>query len=251
MGSVKALKSGVIDLWSITQAFQGIWQLLVISGLSVGAEMMIAKAGASPVEATVIAITFAFLLVLCLIAYRLYWLNVYMEFKPSEHTSFFYEWGKPSQDEEMIAAFYSKSTTQSTVARVRLRIYGGDTVEGVKVILTNVKDCPELNGLLPFSLRFKDDNCTPHKTCLDLNAEDDQFVDVASWIWDSKCHPAIVFHRAIGDIEVPLKEYEITLRLTGKGIRSDTKRFWIGIAKENKPELGLREGLFSMRALDN
>lgn len=152
MGRRKSFKSGISDLWNIIQAYQGIWQILLIAGLSSGAQMAIAWVGASPVEATATALLVAVFLVLCLIYYRLYWLNVSIEFKPSEHSSFFYEWGVPSQDEAMIDAFYGKQSTYSTIARVRLRVYGGDTVEGVTVKLTDVKDCEELKGILPFNL---------------------------------------------------------------------------------------------------
>ncbi len=252
MGRFKSFKSGISDLWNIFQVSQGIWPILTISGLSAVAEVFIAKAGASPVEAIVIALLVAVFLVLCLIYYRLYWLNVSIEFKPSEHPSFFHEWGSPSEDEAMMDAFYGRRSTYSTIAMVRLRVYGGDTVEGVTVKLTDVKDCEELKGILPFNLRFKDDIGTPCKTSIELHSEDDQFVDVASWKWDAESKPTIVFHAAsIGDQEVPLDSYEITLKLTGKNIRSESKKFWIGIGDEDKPELGIRKGLFSMRALSD
>jgi hypothetical protein len=252
MGRLKSFKSGISDLWNIIQASHKIWQILVVAGLTPVVQMLSAKAGASPVEATAVALLVAVFLVLCLIYYRLYWLNVSIEFKPSEHSSFFYEWGVPSQDEAMVDAFYGKQSTYSTIARVRLRVYGGDTVEGVTVKLTDVKDCEELKGILPFNLRFKDDIETPCKTSIELHPEDDQFVDVASWKWNSASMPTIVFHAAsLGDKEVPLKPYEITLRLTGKNIRSESKKFWIGIGDEDKPELGVRKGLFSMRALSD
>lgn len=175
-----------------------------------------------------------------------------IEFKPSEHSSYFHEWGAPSDEDEMLYGYDGSPIIYATVARVRLRVYGGgDTIEDVKVALTNVKDCEKLNGILPLNLRFKDIASSPHKTSIDLHSEDDQFVDVVSWKWDSNSPPVLVFHTTSrGDQEVPLKPYEITLRLTGKGIRSDVKRFWVGIGEEENPGIGLRKGLLSMRLLD-
>ncbi|MDK2742926.1 MAG: hypothetical protein NDI90_08415 [Nitrospira sp. BO4] len=253
MGRVKTFRSGITDLWNIIQVVQGIWPILSIAGLSVVAEMLMAWAGASPLQAIALSLLFAMFLVLCLIAYRLYWLNVSIEFKPSEHPSYFYEWGFIAEDEDMLATFLSRPlAARGWLARIRLRVYSGDTVEGVKVALTEVIGSEKLKGILPFNLRFKDDSSTPLKTSIDLHPDDDQFVDVVSWQWHGNDIPTIVFHAAsIGDQEVPLKPYEIKLRVSGKNIRSETKKLWIGIGEEDKPELGIRKGLFPMRLLDD
>jgi len=64
--------------------------------------------------------------------------------------------------------------------------------------------------------------------------------------------PTIIFHNAIHkDAEAPLKPYELTIKVTRKGIRSESKRFWIGISEYEDNKIGMRKDLFSMRLLQD
>jgi hypothetical protein len=112
-------------------------------------------------------------LVFGLLLYRTFKLNVSIEFQPREHTAYFHQWGIVSEEESFQASYNNRPIISAWLVRIRLRVYSGDTVEGVKVNLTEVKECEELRGMLPFALHFKNDNTIPHKTCIDLHPDDD------------------------------------------------------------------------------
>jgi hypothetical protein len=250
----KSIWAGISDLSTLVAVCQGLWWVLGIAGLSVVLEMVMAWMGASPLQGIGYALATANFLVLGLLLYRTFKLNVSIEFQPREHTAYFHQWGIVSEEESFQASYNNRSIISGWLVRIRLRVYSGDTVEGVKVTLTEVKECEELRGMLPFALLFKDDNTIPHKTCIDLHPDDDQFVDVASWKYNLNDGrpPTIIFHNAIHkDAEVPLKPYELTIKVTGKGIRSESMRFWIGISEYEDNKIGMRKDLFSMRLLQD
>jgi hypothetical protein len=145
--------------------------------------------GASPLQAIGYALATANFLVLGLLLYRTFKLNVSIEFQPREHTAYFHQWGIVSEEESFQASYNNRSIISGWLVRIRLRVYSGDTVEGVKVTLTEVKECEELRGMLPFALLFKDDNTIPHKTYIDLHPDGYQFVDghrirrAEVWCW--------------------------------------------------------------------
>ena len=75
-----------------------------------------------------------------LVTLRTFKLNVSIEFQPREHTAYFHQWGIVSDEESFQASYNNRPIISGWLVRIRLRVYSGDTVEGVKVTLTEVKE---------------------------------------------------------------------------------------------------------------
>ena len=159
MARFKSIWAGISDLSTLVAVCQGLWWVLGIAGLSVVLEMVMAWMGASPLQGIGYALATANFLVFGvgdvairklhglhdgffgdLLLYRTFKLNVSIEFQPREHTAYFHQWGIVSDEESFQASYNNRPIISGWLVRIRLRVYSGDTVEGVKVTLTEVKE---------------------------------------------------------------------------------------------------------------
>ena len=123
MGRFRTFWSGINDLLTVISLSQGLWWVLGIAGLSTGFEMVMAKLGASPLEAIGYALLFALVLALCLIAYRLYQMN--KPFASIKCAEIEYEWKYPNVQIAFLTFIGVGACTRMEVYCLKAEAFGG------------------------------------------------------------------------------------------------------------------------------
>ncbi len=125
----------------------------------------------------------------------------------------------------------------------RISVYNSsekETIEGVEVQLTKIDKFPDiLKGVLSMHLQLKDDR--NGQTVFDLSPQNHRYVDVVMWkLTPEKATPEYEFCNVlkdVGDRSVPIHnsktEYKITIQVTGKKTRRETRDFKVGMVNKD------------------
>ena len=129
--------------------------------------------------------------------------------------------------------YYCGGASNGGFKLIRIGIFNESlsTIHNVEVKLTRVIVCPEAMGKLPVPLHIKGDNTgPPFRKSATISSRGELLIDVVQWIWrPSGGQPRLSFCSAEEGVDIigapGVYEYEITVHVTGDGVKDITKSF--------------------------